>query len=395
MASANFTIDDTSPLIQYVGIWGAGTNVDPLKHLRVTLNPVTLPRLFNSDLCRYSNGGTFTLCNTLGSSATFTFNGTQVYVYGAKRDNHGPYSVTLDGTTTAFNGFSETALWTTLFVSDVLAQGMHTITITWTSNVAEQGETPTIEDTANGFSYEPKGAWGTDLEAAVLSGFSSGSGHVTFASGAFASLTFKGDVVTIFGAVGPSIAPYSVQLDGVFHGKLNATKPLYTPQVALYHANNLGTGLHTLVLTSQPAEREVLAIDYAQVAAVSQPSARVGSANKRQSVIGPAVGGVVGGVTFLGFVILVLYVAQRRAHRARQRNGMLAVSQFPHQLHSELNTASGGQRGKGTAPETTQTVRAPPLTHTYSSRREPDDRLLGLPPDYAQATMPERSVPRW
>jgi hypothetical protein len=43
----------------------------------------------NSDLHRYSNGGTFTLCNTLGGSATFTFNGTQVYVYGAKRDNHG------------------------------------------------------------------------------------------------------------------------------------------------------------------------------------------------------------------------------------------------------------------------------------------------------------------
>jgi hypothetical protein len=42
----------------------------------------------------------------------------------------GPYSITLDGTTTAFDGFSETDLWTTLFVSDLLAQGLHTVTVT-------------------------------------------------------------------------------------------------------------------------------------------------------------------------------------------------------------------------------------------------------------------------
>ncbi|KAJ6524014.1 hypothetical protein B0H19DRAFT_880169, partial [Mycena capillaripes] len=246
--------------------------------------------------------GTFTLCNTLGSSATFTFNGTQVFVYGAKRDNHGPYSITLDGSTTTFDGFSRTALWTTLFVSDALTQGLHTVTvtnqmrnpnnayldidyasshicpllpailkpwlpqITWTSSVAEHGETVTLEDTASGFLYEPQAAWITDPAAMLLSGFSSGNGHATIASGAPASLTFQGDVITIFGAVGPSIAPYSVQLDGTPRGTLNVTKQRYTPQVALYHADNLGTGLHTLVLTSQPAaESQVLAIDYAQV----------------------------------------------------------------------------------------------------------------------------------
>ncbi|KAJ7828794.1 hypothetical protein B0H14DRAFT_2366990 [Mycena olivaceomarginata] len=301
MASANFTIDDTSPLIQYAGIWRAGSDTDPLGHLR-TYTGIPM-------------GGTFTLCNTLGGSATFTFNGTQVYVYGAKRDNHGPYSITLDGTTTTFDGFSETALWTTLFVSDLLAQGLHTVTvtnqmrnstsayldidyassricplftrytetITWTSTVAEHGETTTLEDTASGFSYEPEAAWSTELEAVLLSGFSSGTNQSTHRRRASLTTLYapQGDVITIFGAVGPSIAPYSVQLDGTPRGTLNATKPSYTPQVALYHADNLGTGLHTLVLTSQPAaERQVLAIDYAQVAAVPQP----GSADSRRSV---------------------------------------------------------------------------------------------------------------
>jgi hypothetical protein len=42
----------------------------------------------------------------------------------------GPYSVTLDGTQTLFDGFSATAIFGTLFVSDVLKQGKHTVTVT-------------------------------------------------------------------------------------------------------------------------------------------------------------------------------------------------------------------------------------------------------------------------
>jgi hypothetical protein len=49
--------------------------------------------------------------------------------------------------------------------------------ITWTSTVAEHGETTTLEDTASGFSYEPEAAWSTDLEAVLLSGFSFGNGQ--------------------------------------------------------------------------------------------------------------------------------------------------------------------------------------------------------------------------
>jgi hypothetical protein len=49
MASANFTIDDTSPLIQYAGIWRAGSDtLDPLGHLRVTLDPVTVPLVYST-----------------------------------------------------------------------------------------------------------------------------------------------------------------------------------------------------------------------------------------------------------------------------------------------------------------------------------------------------------
>jgi hypothetical protein len=51
------------------------------------------------------------------------------------------------------------------------------------------------------------------------------------------------------------------------------------------------------------------------------------------------------------------------------------------------------QKGKGTTRGVTPTVHAPPLpdvSGTYFSRREQDDGLLQLPPDYSQATTPDR-----
>jgi hypothetical protein len=42
----------------------------------------------------------------------------------------GPYSITLDNTPTLFDGFSSAAVFGPLFVSDVLKQGQHTVTLT-------------------------------------------------------------------------------------------------------------------------------------------------------------------------------------------------------------------------------------------------------------------------
>ena len=55
---------------------------------------------------RYDNNGTFTLTTTFGASASLTFNGTAVWIYGAKRDNHAPFNTTLDGKTYYDTGYS-------------------------------------------------------------------------------------------------------------------------------------------------------------------------------------------------------------------------------------------------------------------------------------------------
>ncbi|KAI0342651.1 hypothetical protein BDW22DRAFT_131485 [Trametopsis cervina] len=80
----NLTIDDTSPLIQYNGSWGDSSHDD--------------------DLWSAYINGTFHATDVLGASATLTFNGSAVYLYGAYRPNHDQYWATLDGVTTIANG---------------------------------------------------------------------------------------------------------------------------------------------------------------------------------------------------------------------------------------------------------------------------------------------------
>ncbi|KAJ7260918.1 hypothetical protein B0H12DRAFT_1048349, partial [Mycena haematopus] len=254
MTSTNFTIDNINPLIQYApaGAWTEGNDItDPLG-------------------LDYSNNGTFTLCTTQGSSATFTFNGTQVFVNGAKRSNHGPYSITLDGTQTLLNGFSANPVFGPLFVSDVLPQGLHTVTltnqlnnasfpfldldfITYTTTIPDNGESKTVEDTDPAFTYTPPTSWTTDLSTSQLIGFSGNNGHATLTTGASVTVSFSGTFISIFGPVGPTIARYTVQLDGVNAGTFNATKQAYIPQVALFQTSGLEAGQHTLELISQPA----------------------------------------------------------------------------------------------------------------------------------------------
>ncbi|KAJ7746266.1 hypothetical protein B0H16DRAFT_1321151 [Mycena metata] len=173
MPQTNQTIDNISPLIVYTAGWQEGTAAD----------------VFASS---YSNSTfTLTLCSTQGSYATFTFNGTAIWIFGAKRPNHGPYSVALDNIVTFYDGYADPEIFQTpLFATQNLADTTHTVIITnqetnanvffldidfitWTSAVGNYNETITekvFEDTTYAFSYQPAGAWATETTA--LTGFS-------------------------------------------------------------------------------------------------------------------------------------------------------------------------------------------------------------------------------
>ncbi|KAF8206809.1 hypothetical protein K438DRAFT_1931376 [Mycena galopus ATCC 62051] len=353
MTTTNFTIDNVNPLIQYspVGAWVAGNDsADPLGYL-------------------YSNGGTFEVCTTQGSSATFTFNGTQVYLFGAKRVNHGPYSVTLDGIETTYSGFSENAVFGPIFISDVLKAGLHTVTltnqmenmtfpyvdldyITWTTIMPNNNESQTIEDTDPSFTYSPASSWTTDISGLQLTGFSGNSGHATLTSDASVSVSFSGTFISIFGPVGPTISLYTAQLDGVEEGTFNGTQAeAYTSQEVLYTATDLADGPHTLQLTLQSTG--ILAIDYVQVSPTSTSTAIAGAAsggvsaslsssalglasgsasaasttttgavaaakNSDSRVIGSAVGGAVGCAIIIAIFALLAFSISRRKQRRGQ-----------------------------------------------------------------------------
>ncbi|KAF7315806.1 hypothetical protein MIND_00096700 [Mycena indigotica] len=266
---SNYTIDDISPLIKYSGSWSAGSKTDSLSS-------------------QYSNNGTFTVSSTKGDSATFIFTGTRVWVFGAKRDNHGGYSVKLDGKSTDLNGFSSSPVFNQpLFASDTLPQQQHTVTITNTANDTRKSfldidfitwmtDSPlpanNFDDNSNLFAYSPADAWKTDLGKSY-SNFLNNSGHLTDAKDASVTITFAGESLVLYGAVGPSQGAYSVKLDGSDAGNFNAHNPTYFSQQALFQTDSLGSGNHTLVLTNQPSgSQNNLAIDFALMASIPAAS---------------------------------------------------------------------------------------------------------------------------
>ncbi|KII92353.1 hypothetical protein PLICRDRAFT_37120 [Plicaturopsis crispa FD-325 SS-3] len=323
MPQFNTTIDDISPFINYApaAAWRPGT---------LASDPSAL---------QYSNGGTFTLTQTYGATASFSFNGTAVWVFGAKRFNHGPYNVTLDSETMiTLNGHASPDVFQTpLFASGTMKQGLHHVTIanaftdnaanfididyiTWTSDIGTDTENisgTTVQDTDGSFSYQPALAWSTSPPS--VGSYSGGSGHGTFTDQASVSYAFTGDAVSIFGTVGPQNGNYSVTIDQSPSVMYNATRTNLISQVLIYYADNLGPGKHNVTLTNKPSSaNQGLNIDYAVVSTV--PSVNDPSKSKSKGISGGAIGGIVTGVVVLLLLALILF----RALRRRRQNAYYA-----------------------------------------------------------------------
>ncbi|KAJ7154834.1 hypothetical protein C8R43DRAFT_1186132 [Mycena crocata] len=372
MPVTNYTIDDGEPIIQYApaDAWGDMIDADP-------------------STTQYSNNGTFTVCNTKDCSATFTFNGTHVWIYGSKRKDHAYYSVALDGQTTEYDGFSDDDSYTSLYDSGALDPWPHTVIITnimndtdrpyldidyitWSTDDSAVPPNITLEDDASQFSYQPSDAWNADFPSEI-SGFQGDSGHFTEEKSAAAVLSFSGDTVALFGAIGPNSAPYDIKIDGQPMGTFSAARLNYGAQRQLYHADALGAGNHTLEVIHQPTSAgQRLAIDFALVAGF--PSATLSSstsssspasatatgttANSKDSkmpvhtfkVIGFVVAGVAAAcllATLVGFVIRQTGKRKRKevvversmdvsAFTDGDRNSLNAS--YPEKPHSELET---------------------------------------------------------
>lgn len=297
MPSLELTIEDTSPIITYSSNWRPGTSAD---------DPL---------MDRYSQNS-FTVTNVNGESVSFSFNGTGVQIFGAKRGNHGPYHVNLDKSqNTGLNGTAlDPGLFqTSLFSVSGLQQGPHQVTltndaasyvdidfITWQTDIGAPGDNiivDTFKDTDPSFVYSPSdGTWTTN--PSHLGTFLGGTGHATNSSSASFTYTFKGIGVSLYGPTGPNGSSYAVQLDGRSLATLSSTKSSYRPQTLLYHANNLEPGVHNLQLQCQSvSSTQLCAIDYATVYSTSSQS---GQSRHSLSI------GAVAGITAASLVTLFL-----------------------------------------------------------------------------------------
>ncbi|KIJ67685.1 hypothetical protein HYDPIDRAFT_83283 [Hydnomerulius pinastri MD-312] len=265
MALVTTLIDDKSPLLQYDATWSPGTSADSYADEYYL--------------------GTFTTSNVTGGTASFSFNGTAFWIYGAKRDNHGTFSVSVNGQTYANNnGYANPYTFQqVLFNTSGLAQGTHQVLITntgtnnqyvdidlvvWQSETSPASgssiETKTIQDTDPNFQYEAP-AW--NANPPNVNFFNNGTGHSTTSYNATATFSFTvSDAVALYGTVGPQNGPYAVSIDGGAPANFNATTFLSYPQTMLFYASNLGFAPHVLTITNLPdSNGQYLNIDFAQV----------------------------------------------------------------------------------------------------------------------------------
>ncbi|KIM45456.1 hypothetical protein M413DRAFT_442126 [Hebeloma cylindrosporum] len=240
---------------------------------------------------------------TAQADVSFYFYGTGVQLYGAKRLNHGAYQISIDSVVYApVNGSNG---YHTVRMTNLESRYLDLDFITWQTPVGEANEpliATTVQDTDASFKYIPEQQWNSSPVNAGM--FSAGSGHVTSTAGASVEYTFKvstGDSVAIYGPVGPSGAPYSVQLDNNAAKNFSSYKQFYRPQMILFQASNLGGGQHTVTLTSTAWNNSALtlAIDYAQAYTTS-------SLEKRRDFFGAIVGIAIGAVllALLAFIVV-------------------------------------------------------------------------------------------
>jgi len=270
---------------------------------------------------QYGNDSTASATSHIGAEVSLTFYGTGVWLYGAKRDTHGYYNVTLDSQTQTFNGYaSPNKFQQLLFAAGDLNLTAHTIQLinagplgddldgvwldidwlTWETVFVGRGG-PDGAEVANvtfrnnhpRFQYIPSDVWSTKeyTDGEEINGTSS----YTTDGDASVQFTFESDAVGLYGSVNGS---FSAGVDGspsTFTSAYNAS----AYQQLLYYTDDLGAGSHTLTIANTP--KSTFAVDFARTWTAqggSQPGTTTSHVSSRLP-IGPIVGGAVGALVFI------------------------------------------------------------------------------------------------
>ena len=266
--TADTTTDDATTAgtdhFTYSGTWGAPTGL--------------------SDLY----GGTAHWSSTSGSSATYTFNGTQVAIHGVKDVDQGIAGISVDGgSVTYVDDYSPSRLaQATLWSSCGLSPGTHTVTVsvTGTKNSSSSSDIIALDDavvngssvgtaavddaTTSGTNYFTYGSnWGT---ATGVSDLYDGTAHWNSTAASTATLTFTGTGATIYGVkdVDQGIATYAV--DGGTARSVDDYSSSRLAGAPVFRVSGLSTGTHTITIDvtgtkNSSSSSNIVALDYAVV----------------------------------------------------------------------------------------------------------------------------------
>ncbi|KAI0091119.1 hypothetical protein BDY19DRAFT_933898 [Irpex rosettiformis] len=323
----NLTIDDTSPLIRYDTTWSDSSHADDY-------------------WSAYSNG-TFHATDQYGATATLTFNGSAIYLYGAFRPNHDTYWVTLDGNVTVGNGNPNSTMnlfQHLMYSATNLPDGEHHLVLqnkystagaSWVDvdymlvtsgdgNPVTQSHDTVLDDVNKSIRYSA----GWDISPNdVTANYFKNTAHRTSQPNASATISFEGNSITVYGTTSMDHAAFSVELDGGTPIVLNGSAPVTRFQNMLYFAGDLSNSSHTLTIANMDTSGMWLDLDKVVISkwgswAISGDTSHStnGSTStsgpSSSSPVGPIVGGVVAGVVCI-LIVLGLFFFYRRRHRMR------------------------------------------------------------------------------
>ncbi|KAK0461313.1 uncharacterized protein EV420DRAFT_1762598 [Desarmillaria tabescens] len=387
MASLNLTVEDGSPLIFYdpAGAWTDSPNDDSL--------------LFN-----YS-GMSLHTTSTEGATATISFHGTGLTIYGGHRPTYGTYTVSLDGQGLSKGNASDIQASSTQLLATIsgLPDGNHTAVITNIGpaididyaiiecQIGSGSEliTTVYDDSDSHISYLPSDSdWIVNNKPT----FMNGTLHFTNVTDASASIYFAGDAVALYGTVSPDHANIRVSLDGretTFSGGSNGVVSSLHSQVLLYSFNGLGPENHTLtvsadqepntgpfididaiiVYSSNGTNSDGEAVNGARQPVASSLSSGASLPDRKSVGTRAIVGAVLGGVCGMALLAALFFLLYRRKHLARPRDDTVSPStpDLPMQRPEMFETA----RDDDNTPLRLEPLRAP----RYQSR-------LSIAPSY-------------
>jgi hypothetical protein len=324
MPSFAFTFQESSPLIAYSAGWDA---VDD-----------------SNDPFKGSYNGIFRPTSKAGTTATLSFLGTGVSIFGAKRDNHGNYSVELDGSQPAFigDGFApqpfifNSSLWS----SPELPYSQHTVKLTniptksgtWVDidyitiqrsigGPDDQIFNLTLDDSPSAF-VNYIGSWQPIPQNTAFNN----TLHRTAAAGAQVVIQFRGCCIEVYGQY--ANANFTAKVDDQTPITLNgfdANLPdaIQQPRTLLFLMDGLDEGAtHKVTLRNlDQNDFRPLYFDYAVVRSTHSLSAVDPTQNattrpKKNVPIAAIVAPVVGVIALLLLLILIYYLVRRRKRSA-------------------------------------------------------------------------------